>query len=81
MQDIDRIGILSINLNSKRQVAVTEEDNKDNCESQRQTESDKWEHLKGKLQETETQNTHRRPMVIQWPWVTTINSQLPFVNY
>ena len=32
MQDIDRLGMLSINLNSdNRQVA--EEDNKDNCES------------------------------------------------
>ena len=53
MQDIDRLGMLSISLNSKnRQVA--EEDNKDNCESQRQMKSDKWEQLKGKEQETET---------------------------
>ena len=35
---------------------MPKEDNKNNCESQRQTKSDKWEQLKGKLQETETQN-------------------------
>ena len=66
MWDIDRLGMLSINHNSKRQVVVAEEDNKDNCESQRQTKSDKWEHLKGELQETKTQNTHEangNPMV------------------
>ena len=57
MLDIDRLGMLSINLNSKnRQVAVPEEDNKDNCESQIQTKSDKWEQSEGKLQETETQH-------------------------
>ena len=56
MWDIDRLGMLSINLNSERQMAITEEDKKDNCESQRQTKSDKCEQLKGKLQETETQN-------------------------
>ena len=56
--DIDRLGMLSINLNSKiRQVTMAEEDNKNNCESLRQTKSDKWEQLKGKLQGTETQNT------------------------
>ena len=76
MWDIDRIGMLSINLNSKnRQVAVTEEDNKDNCESQRQTKSDRWEQLKGKLQEIETQNTQNANNN-QWSWVTTIKSQL-----
>ena len=41
MWDIDRLGMLSINLNSKnRQVVMAEEDNKDNCENQRQTKSD-----------------------------------------
>ena len=55
MQDIDRLGMLSINRNSKnRQVA--EESNKDKGKSQRQTRSDKWEHLKGELQEAETKN-------------------------
>ena len=53
MWDIDRLGMLSINLKSRRQVAVAGEDN---CESQRQTNSDKGEQLKGDLQETETQN-------------------------
>ena len=53
MQDIDRLGSLSINLKSRRQVAVAEENN---YESQRQTNSDKSEQLKDKLQETETQN-------------------------
>ena len=53
MWDIDRLGMLSINLKSRRQVAVAEEDN---CESQRQTNSDKCEQLKGKLQYTESQN-------------------------
>ena len=46
---------------------MAEEDNKDNCESQRQTKSDKWQQLKGKLQETETQKTQNandNPMVI-----------------
>ena len=65
MWDIDRLGMLSINLNSKRQVTVAE-DNQDNCENQRQTKKDKWEQLKGKLQETETQNTqdaNGNPMV------------------
>ena len=38
-------------------MAVAEEDHKNNCKSQRQTKSDKWEQLKGELQETETQNT------------------------
>ena len=42
MQDIDKLGLLSINHNSKnRQVA--EEDNKDNCENPRQTTGDKHE--------------------------------------
>ena len=51
MWDIDRLGML----NSKnRQMAMAEEDNKDNCKNQRQTKSDKWEQLKGKLQEPET---------------------------
>ena len=36
---------------------MAEEDNKKNCKSQRLTKSDKWEQLKGKIQETETQNT------------------------
>ena len=78
MQDIDRLGMLSINLNSKnRQVA---EDNKDNCESQRQIKSDKWEQLKDKEQETQTtytQDANNNPTVM----VTTIKSQLlPFQN-
>ena len=68
MLDIGRLGMLSINLNSKnRQVAVAEEDNENNCQSQRQTKSDKWEQLKGELQETETQNTqdaNDNPMVM-----------------
>ena len=53
MWDIERLGILSINLKLRRQGAVTEEDN---CESQRQTNSDRCEQLKGEQQETETQN-------------------------
>ena len=44
MLDIDRLGMLSINLNSKnRQVAVAGEVNKNNCKSQRQTKSNKLE--------------------------------------
>ena len=48
-------------------MAVPEEDNKDKCESQRQTKSDKWEQSKGELQETETQNkqdANDNPMVM-----------------
>ena len=37
MADIDKLGLLSINHNSKYRQMV-EEDNKDNCESPRQTE-------------------------------------------
>ena len=36
---------------------MAEEDNKDHCVSQRQIKSNKWEQLKGKEQETDTQNT------------------------
>ena len=56
MQDIDKLGLLSINHESKnRQVA--EEKNKDNCKSPRQTKDDKDEQLKGEEQETGVQNT------------------------
>ena len=51
MQDIDRLGMLSINLDSKRQKT-----RKTICKSQRQTRSDKCEQLKGQLWETDTQN-------------------------
>ena len=55
MQDIDRLGMLSINRNSKNR-QVEEESNEDKGNSQRQTNSDKCEQLKGKPQEIETQN-------------------------
>ena len=67
MWDIDRLGMLSIDLNSKGQVAVAEEDKKNNCKSKGQTKSDKWEQLKGRLQETETKNkqdANDNPMVM-----------------
>ena len=56
MQDIDKLGLLSIKYSSKhRQVA--EEDNKDNGKSPSQTEGGKCEQFKGEKQETETQST------------------------
>ena len=67
MHDIDKLGLLSINHNSKnRQVA--EEDNKDNCENPGQTRGVKHEQFKGEEQEAETQNTqdanYANPMVM-----------------
>ena len=55
MQDIDRLGMLTINHNSKNR-QVEEESNEDKGKSQRQTNSDKCEQLKGEIQETETQS-------------------------
>ena len=59
MQDIDNLGLISINYSTKcRQ--VPEEDSRgsrDNSESLRQTEGGKRELFKGKKQEAETQNT------------------------
>ena len=56
MQDIDRLGLLSINHNSKNR-QILEEDDKDNCENPRKTECDNCEQFKGKKQEAATQNT------------------------
>ena len=71
MQDIDKLGLLSINHNSKnRQVA--EENNKDNCKNPRQIKGHKHEQLKGKEQK---HKTHRMPTIlIQQSWVTAIKS-------
>ena len=55
MQDIDRLGMLSINCNSKNR-QVEEESNEDKGKSQRQTNSDKCEQLKSEIKETETQS-------------------------
>ena len=67
MQDIDMLGLLSINYSSKhRQVA--EQDNKDNDKSPSQTEGSKCEQFKGEKQEAKTQNTqdtnNTNPMVM-----------------
>ena len=56
MQDIDKLGLLSINHNSKNRHMV-EEGDKDNCESSRQIECNNHEQFKGKKQEAATQNT------------------------
>ena len=67
MQDIDRLGMLSINCNSKNR-QVEEESNGDKGKSQRQTNSDKCEQLKGEIQGMETQSKQdakdANPMVI-----------------
>ena len=67
MQDIDKIGLLSINYNSKnRQMA--EKDNKNNCKSPRQTEGSKLEQFEGEEHTAEEQNTqdanYINPMVL-----------------
>ena len=49
MQDIDKVGLLSINHKSKNKKMV-EEGDKDNCESPRQTECDNHEQFKGEKQ-------------------------------
>ena len=73
MQDIDKLGLLSINCRSKHG-QVAEKDNKDNGESPSQTEGGKCEQFKGEKQEAETQ-THKIPTIlIQWSWVITIKS-------
>ena len=67
MQDIGKLGLLSINYSSKHG-QVVEEDNKDNGESPTQTEGGKCEQFKGEKQEAETQNTqdtnNTNPMVM-----------------
>ena len=67
MQDIDKLGLLSINHKSKNRKMV-EEDDKDHCESPRQTECNNYEQLKGEKQEAATQNTQEakylNPMVM-----------------
>ena len=65
IQDIDRLGMLSINRNSKnRQVA--EESNEDKGKSTRQTKGNRCEQLKGGEEETEThtQDAKYNPMVM-----------------
>ena len=55
LQDIDRLGMLSINLNSKNRQEV-EESNEDKEKRPRQTKGNRHEQLKGREQETETQS-------------------------
>ena len=67
MQEIDKLGLISINYTTKhRQVA--KEDSRDNSESPRQTEGSMCEQFKGMKQEAETQNTqdtdNTNPMVM-----------------
>ena len=57
LQDIDRLGMLSINCNSKKNRQVAEESNEDKGKSPRQTKGNRHEQLKSGEQETETQNT------------------------
>ena len=63
MQDIDKLGLLSINHNSKNR-QMLEEGNKDNCESPRQTECNNHKQFKGKNQEAATQNTQEAKYLI-----------------
>ena len=76
MWDIDRLGMLSINLKSRRQVEVTEEDN---CKSQRQKNSDNCEQLKDKIQKTETQN--KQDAKDANPMVMGNNNKESFVSF
>ena len=78
MQDTDKLGMLSINHNSKnRQVA--EECNKHDCKSPRQTRGDKQEQFKGKKQEAETQDTQDAKYVN--PMVTGNNNKESIASF
>ena len=55
MQGIDKLGLISINYNTKNR-QVTEEDSIDNSKSPNQTDGSKHEQVKGSKQEQEAQN-------------------------